>query len=78
MIAVRDVNALPTPQPPFVAVIEILETVQVVEVPWQPEGLRKERLRLPAQPRQQAVVLGTGTGAVPALVDLLDQLGMLP
>ena len=52
--------------------------VQVVEVPWQPEGLRKERLRLPAQPRQQAVVLGTGTGAVPALVDLLDQLGMLP
>ena len=52
--------------------------VQVVEVPWQPEGLRKERLRLPAQPRQQAVVLGTGTGAVPALFDLLDQLGMLP
>jgi hypothetical protein len=33
MIAVRDVNALPSPQPPFIAVIEILETVQVVEIP---------------------------------------------
>jgi electron transfer flavoprotein beta subunit len=52
--------------------------VEVVSVPWQPEGLRKERLRLPAQPRQQAEVLGAGVEAVPALVDLLDRLGVLP
>jgi electron transfer flavoprotein beta subunit len=52
--------------------------VEVVSVSWQAEGLRKERLRLPAQERKRAEVLGTGTDAVPALVDLLDKLGMLP
>ena len=44
---------------------------------WQPEGLRKLALRVPEQPRQQATVLGTGTDAVPALVQLLDELGVL-
>ena len=44
---------------------------------WQPEGLRKRALRVPEQPRQQATVLGTGTDAVPALVRLLDELGVL-
>jgi electron transfer flavoprotein beta subunit len=44
---------------------------------WQPEGLRKLALRVPEQPRQQATVLGTGTDAVPALVRLLDELGVL-
>jgi electron transfer flavoprotein beta subunit len=52
--------------------------VPVTEVRWQAEGLHKERLRVPAQARKQAEVLGTGTDAVPALVDLLDRLGMLP
>jgi electron transfer flavoprotein beta subunit len=52
--------------------------VEAVSVPWQPEGLRKERLRLPAQARKQAEILGAGVDAVPALVDLLDSLGMLP
>jgi electron transfer flavoprotein beta subunit len=52
--------------------------VEVVAVPWQPEGLRKERLRLPAQARQQAEILGAGVDAVPARVGLLDNLGMLP
>jgi electron transfer flavoprotein beta subunit len=52
--------------------------VEVVPVSWQAEGLRKERLRLPARESKQAEVLGTGTDAVPALVDLLDKLGMLP
>jgi electron transfer flavoprotein beta subunit len=52
--------------------------VEVVSVNWQPEGLRKERLRVPDQPRQQAQILGTGIDAVPALVDLLDTLGILP
>ncbi len=45
--------------------------------PWQPEGLRKRTLRVPDQPRQEATVLGTGTDAVPALVRLLDELGVL-
>jgi electron transfer flavoprotein beta subunit len=44
---------------------------------WQPEGLRKRALRVPEQPRQQATILGTGTDAVPALVRLLDELGVL-
>jgi electron transfer flavoprotein beta subunit len=52
--------------------------VEIVSVPWQPEGLRKERLRLPAQARKQAEILGAGVDAVPALVELLDTLGMLP
>jgi electron transfer flavoprotein beta subunit len=52
--------------------------VEVTTPQWQPEGLRKERLRLPAEARKQAEVLGTGTDAVPALVDLLDRLGVLP
>ena len=45
--------------------------------PWQPEGLRKRTLRVPDQPRQEATVLGTGADAVPALVRLLDELGVL-
>jgi electron transfer flavoprotein beta subunit len=44
---------------------------------WQPEGLRTRTLRVPDQPRQQAAVLGTGPDAVPALVRLLDELGVL-
>jgi electron transfer flavoprotein beta subunit len=52
--------------------------VEIVSVPWQPEGLRKERLRVPPQARQQAEILGAGVDAVPALVDLLDRLGVLP
>ena len=45
---------------------------------WQPDGLRKQRLRVPAAQGKQAQLLGTGTDAVPALVALLDELGMLP
>ena len=52
--------------------------VEVTTPLWQPEGLRKERLRVPSQVRQQAEILGTGVAAVPALVDLLDRLGVLP
>jgi electron transfer flavoprotein beta subunit len=52
--------------------------IEVTPVPWQPEGLRQVRLRLPAQARHQAEVLGAGVDAVPALVGLLDHLGMLP
>jgi electron transfer flavoprotein beta subunit len=52
--------------------------IDTVTPTWQPEGLRKQRLRVPAQTRQRAEILGTGVEAVPALVDLLDNLGVLP
>ena len=45
--------------------------------PWRPEGLRKERLRVPAGQTKRAEILGTGPDAVPALVALLDELGVL-
>ena len=46
----------------------------------QPSGerLRKARLRVPEAPAKGAQVLGSGTEAVPALVGLLDELGVLP
>jgi electron transfer flavoprotein beta subunit len=44
---------------------------------WQPEGLRKLGLRLPATERRRAEILGTGTEAVPALLALLGELGVL-
>jgi electron transfer flavoprotein beta subunit len=45
---------------------------------WQPDGLRKEGLRVPETERKQAAVLGTGADAVPALMAVLDELGVLP
>jgi electron transfer flavoprotein beta subunit len=47
------------------------------EAEWHPEGLRKERLRVPAGEAKRAEVLGTGADAVPALIALLDDLGVL-
>ena len=44
---------------------------------WHPEGLRKERLRVPPGETKRAEVLGMGADAVPALVALLDDLGVL-
>ena len=44
---------------------------------WHPEGLRKEQLRVPVGETKRAEVLGTGADAVPALVALLDELGVL-
>jgi electron transfer flavoprotein beta subunit len=48
------------------------------EPQWQPEALRKESLRVPETTRKQATVLGTGADAVPALVQVLNELGVLP
>jgi electron transfer flavoprotein beta subunit len=48
------------------------------EPQWQAEGLRKRSLRVPAAQRKQATVLGTGAAAVPALVGVLDEWGLLP
>jgi electron transfer flavoprotein beta subunit len=44
---------------------------------WRPEGLRKELLRVPPGESKRAEVLGTGADAVPALLALLDELGVL-
>jgi electron transfer flavoprotein beta subunit len=46
--------------------------------PWAAEGLRKEVLRVPASSQHQAHVLGNGADAVPELVRVLDELGILP
>lgn len=40
-------------------------------------GLRKVRLRQPADDRAAAVQLGTGAAAAPAMVDLLEELGVV-
>jgi electron transfer flavoprotein beta subunit len=48
------------------------------EPQWQAEGLRKRSLRVPATQHKQATVLGTGAQAVPALLGVLDEWGLLP
>lgn len=54
-------------------------TIETIEVsrPAGPADLRKDRLRVPEGSSKQAQVLGTGAAAVPALVGLLDDLGVL-
>jgi electron transfer flavoprotein beta subunit len=47
------------------------------EPQWHAEGIRTERLRVPAGEQKRAQILGTGPDAVPALVRLLDELGVL-
>ena len=44
---------------------------------WHAEGVRTLGLRLPEGRQHRAQVLGTGVDAVPALVSLLDELGVL-
>ena len=45
--------------------------------PWSGDGLRKEVLRVPAVSEHQATVLGNGVDAVPELVRVLAELGVL-
>lgn len=45
---------------------------------WEPDELQTTGLRLPAQSRQQATVLGSGTDAVPELIRVLAEIGVLP
>ncbi len=52
--------------------------ITVLRPAFVADGLRKELLRVPAAPRQQATVLGHGADAVPALVRVLGELGVLP
>jgi electron transfer flavoprotein beta subunit len=42
-----------------------------------PEGLRTQALRVPAATRESATVLGHGAGAVPGLVRVLREIGVL-
>jgi len=44
---------------------------------WAAEGLHKEALRVPASSKHQVTVLGNGADAVPELVRVLDELGIL-
>ena len=48
------------------------------EPAWQDEGMHKQALRVPATERKQAEVLGTGADAVPALMRVLEEWGVLP
>jgi len=52
--------------------------ITVLEPQWQADGLRKERLRVPETSAQRAQILGNGAAAVPELVRVLDELGVLP
>jgi len=55
-------------------------SIETIEPRPRPEsdGLRKVRLRVPESTSKGAQVLGSGAEAVPALVGLLDELGVLP
>ncbi len=53
-------------------------TIETVEPRPGVDGLKKARLRVPETPGTGAQVLGSGAEAVPALVSLLDELGVLP
>jgi electron transfer flavoprotein beta subunit len=52
--------------------------ILVLRPRWREDGLRKEGLRLPATSAERASVLGHGVEAVPALVEVLSELGLLP
>lgn len=51
--------------------------IERVSPPWRSDGVRTTRLRLPESEQHRARVLGSGAEAVPALVSLLDELGVL-
>jgi electron transfer flavoprotein beta subunit len=52
--------------------------IDTIEPRQATDNLRKERLRVPEGSHQRAQILGTGIDAVPALVNLLNDLGVLP
>jgi electron transfer flavoprotein beta subunit len=47
------------------------------EPAWQASAVQKVALRVPNVARQRAEIIGTGLDGVPALLALLDQLGVL-
>jgi electron transfer flavoprotein beta subunit len=52
--------------------------IEQISPAWHEDPVRKEALRVPVVERQRAEILGTGVEAVPALLGLLEQLGLLP
>ena len=51
--------------------------IERLQPEYRGEGLRKELLRVPAGESKRAEILGTGADAVPALVRLFEELGVL-
>ena len=51
--------------------------IERFEPEYSGEGLRKELLRVPPGESKRAEILGTGADAVPALVRLFEELGVL-
>jgi len=51
--------------------------IERVPVPFSPEGPRMRKLRVPAAAQHAATVLGRGPAAVPELVRVLGELGVL-
>ncbi len=56
----------------------VIEQIKADDGGSRADGLRQQMLRVPAGEHRRAEILGTGTGAVPALVRILDELGVLP
>lgn len=52
--------------------------ITVLRPQWQADGLQKVGLRVPASTERRAQVLGYGAAAVPALMGVLGELGLLP
>lgn len=52
-------------------------TVRTISVEPHPGGLRKVRLHQPVDRREDAVMLGNGADAAPAVVDVLHKLGVV-
>jgi len=58
-------------------VFEACDAVDRSAPDYVPEGLRKQALRVPESSKHQASVLGEGADAVPALVKVLEEWGVL-
>lgn len=52
--------------------------IEQVVPEWHEDPVRKQELRVPVVERQRAEILGSGVEAVPALLGLLERLGVLP
>ncbi|MGD0053960.1 MAG: electron transfer flavoprotein subunit beta/FixA family protein [Acidimicrobiales bacterium] len=52
-------------------------TIDESEPRWREGALHKQRLSVPSTTRERAELLGTGVAAVPALLALLERLGVL-
>lgn len=51
--------------------------ITVLRPQWQADDLRKQALRVPAGSARRAQILGYGAAAVPALLDVLGEFGVL-